>query len=221
MTMIDYDYIPWVSLALLGAYHGLNPGMGWLFAVALGLQERSRAAVMRAFGPIAAGHALSVAIVIALVGVARVWIDPQVLLVVSAGALVSFGLYKLLVPLSHPRWVGMRVTPRDLATWSFLMATAHGAGLMLIPVLLQQSPDATAHAAHEDHALMTTSVSGLSAPELAALGVHTGAMYLAMAAIAIVVFERFGLAILRRAWFNLDRVWAGALIMAGVLTLAL
>ena len=222
--MIDYDYIPWVSLALLGAYHGLNPGMGWLFAVALGLQERSRAAVIRAFGPIAAGHALSVAIVIALVGVVQTWIDPDVLLVISAVALVGFGLYKLLKPLSHPRWVGMRVTSRDLATWSFLMATAHGAGLMLVPVLLRQSSETAAHAAHgthEEHALMMTSASGLSISELAALGIHTGAMYLAMGVIAIVVFEKVGLAILRRAWFNLDRVWASTLIVAGALTLIL
>jgi hypothetical protein len=224
MTVIDYDYIPWVSLALLGVYHGLNPGMGWLFAVALGLQERSRAAVIRAFGPIAAGHAASVAIVIGLVSVAEVWIDPDVLLVIGAGALVSVGLYKLLAPLSHPRWVGMRVTSRDLTVWSFLMATAHGAGLMLVPVLLHQSAASTAHAAHaghDDHALMMTSASGLSVSEMAALGVHTGAMYVAMAAVAIVVFEKAGLAILRRAWFNLDRVWAVALIAGGALTLAM
>jgi hypothetical protein len=220
--MFDNSYIPWIALALLGAYHGLNPGMGWLFAVALGLQERSRSAVIRAFGPIAAGHAASVAIVIAIVSVARVWIDPSVLMVIGGVALVSFGLYKLLAPFSHPRWVGMRVSHRDLAVWSFLMATAHGAGLMLVPVLLQHPPAAaaqTAEVVHHDHALMMSSASGLSMSEVAALGIHTGAMYVVMAAIAIVVFEKAGLRILRRAWFNLDGIWAGALIVGGVLTL--
>src|SRR3954454_18431217 len=102
------EYLPWLVLALLGGFHGINPGMGWLFAVALGLQERSRAAVLRAFGPIALGHATSVAVVVAVVGVLQFWIAPEALHVLGAGALVVFGLYKLLTPMSHPRWVGMR-----------------------------------------------------------------------------------------------------------------
>jgi hypothetical protein len=214
------EYLPWLVLALLGGFHGVNPGMGWLFAVALGLQERRRAAVLRAFGPIALGHAASVAVVVALVGVAQLWIAPDGLRVLGASALVVFGLYKLLAPLSHPRWVGMRVGARDLTVWSFLMATAHGAGLMLVPVLLEL-PIADAHAAdaHADHALMLVSPGGLSGVELAAVGVHTAAMYLVMAAIALVVFERVGIAIVRRAWFNLDRLWAGSLIAAGMGTL--
>ena len=99
-------YVPWLTLGLLGAYHGLNPGMGWLFAVALGLQERSRAAVLRAFGPIALGHATSIAVVAGAVGVARAWVTPGLLEVVGASALLTFGLYKWLRPLSHPRWSG-------------------------------------------------------------------------------------------------------------------
>jgi hypothetical protein len=215
------EYLPWLVLALLGGFHGVNPGMGWLFAVALGLQERSRAAVLRAFGPIALGHAASVAMVVALVGAVQLWIAPEGLRVLGASALVVFGLYKLLAPMSHPRWVGMRVGARDLTVWSFLMATAHGAGLMLVPVLLEL-PIADAHAAadtHADHALMMTTPGALTGAELAAVGVHTAAMYLAMGAIALVVFEKVGVAIVRRAWFNLDRVWAGALIAAGMGTL--
>src|ERR671938_302645 len=133
---------PWITLALLGAYHGLNPGMGWLFAVALGLQEGSRVAVLRAFGPIALGHAASVAMIVALVGALQAAVDPTLLRWVGAGALLAFGMYKLLTPLSHPRWVGMRVNGRDLTAWSLLMATAHGAGLMLVPLLLRLPPDA-------------------------------------------------------------------------------
>jgi len=133
------EYLPWLVLALLGGFHGVNPGMGWLFAVALGLQERSRAAVLRAFGPIALGHAASVTMVVALVSAVQVWLAPEGLRVLGASALVAFGLYKLLAPLSHPRWVGMRVGARDLTVWSFLMATAHGAGLMVVPVFVGMS----------------------------------------------------------------------------------
>ena len=218
------EHLPWITLALLGAYHGLNPGMGWLFAVALGLQEQSRAAVLRAFGPIALGHAASVAAIVALVAALQTAADPNILRVAGAGALVAFGLYKLLAPLSHPRWVGMRVGPRDLASWSFLMATAHGAGLMLVPVVLRLPPGALSHidhGAYVEHMAMASAAGGMTAAEVAAVGVHTLAMFAVMAAVAIVVFEQVGLAILRRAWLNLDRVWAGALIGAGGLMLAL
>jgi hypothetical protein len=218
------EYVPWLSLALLGAYHGLNPGMGWLFAVALGLQERSRAAVIRAFGPIALGHAASVGAVVALVAAAHAALDATMLRFVAAGALLIFGLYKLLAPLSHPRWVGMRVNARDLATWSFLMASAHGAGLMLVPLVLRLPPEAVSqagHSAHAEHMAMVSAAAGMTAVELAAVGVHSLAMFVVMAAVALVVFEKVGLAILRRAWLNLDRVWAAALIGAGLLTLLL
>ena len=215
---------PWLTLILLGTFHGLNPGMGWLFAVALGLQEQRRAAVLRAFGPIALGHAASIAVVVGALGLARAWVTPGILEVVGASALLSFGLYKWLRPLSHPRWVGMRVHGRDLAAWSFLMATAHGAGLMLVPVLLRLPTAGTAHAAHLGHTAPAgqATTAAMAVPritELIPIGVHTLAMFLAMGLIAIVVYEKVGLAILRRAWFNLDRVWAGALVAAGVLTL--
>src|SRR5690349_24697003 len=97
---------PWLTLALLGAFHGLNPAMGWLFAVALGLQERSRSAVLRAFAPIALGHAASVAAVVALVTIAQVFVTPQILQILGAIGLIGFGIWKLLVN-AHPRWVGM------------------------------------------------------------------------------------------------------------------
>jgi hypothetical protein len=227
---------PWLTLAALGAYHGLNPAMGWLFAVARGLQDNSRAAVIRAFAPIALGHAISVAAIVSLVGVAQTVINVDALRIIGAAALVLFGLYKLLAPMSHPRWVGMRVNFRDLTLWSFLMATAHGAGLMLIPVLLRLPPVATAHfghasqadhvahaahVAHAEHMTMMSATMALPVAEAVAVAVHTLAMFAAMAAIAVVVYEKLGLAILRRAWFNLDAVWAVALISAGVLAFIL
>jgi hypothetical protein len=219
---------PWLTLALLGAYHGINPAMGWLFAVALGLQERSRTAVLRAFAPIALGHAASVAAVVALVVAAQALVDLGVLRLIGAGVLVIFGIYKLLAPMSHPRWVGMQVNFRDLTSWSFLMSTAHGAGLMLMPVLLRlpngaapAADNAAAHADHAAHAAHMQMASAVAAPtvEFVAVAIHTAAMFLVMAAIAVVVFEKLGLAILRRAWVNLDLIWAAALIVTGALSL--
>lgn len=221
--------IPWLTLALLGAYHGLNPGMGWLFAVARGLQERSRAAVLRAFGPIALGHALSVAVVVAIVAATNTLVSSTEIRLAGAGTLILFGCYKLLAPMSHPRWVAMRVNARDLTAWSFLMSTAHGAGLMLVPVVVrlsEKSTDATStalaahegHAGHIHHTVATSSSGGVAFAEFAAVGLHSLAMFLVMGAIAVIVFERVGLAVLRRAWFNLDRIWAVALIAAGGVT---
>jgi hypothetical protein len=207
------DLWPWLALAGLGAYHGLNPAMGWLFAVALGLQERSRRAVLRALAPIALGHEASIALVVLLVGGLELVAAPGVLRVAGAVALVLFGLYKFLRPRSHPRWVGMRVTPRELVLWSFLMSSAHGAGLMLFPVLL----GLPAHN-HAD-ALPAVALGGVAAQDVAAVLLHTLAMLLAMGAVALLVYEKLGLGVLRRAWVNLDLVWAAAVVVAGAATL--
>jgi len=123
-------------LALLGAYHGLNPGMGWLFAVGLGLQEGSRRAVLGALVPIAIGHELSVAVVVLVLGGLAATTPAAGVRALGAVGLVGFGAWKLLRPNRHPRWVGFRVSRPQLARWSFLMSSAHGAGLMLVPVLV-------------------------------------------------------------------------------------
>ncbi len=210
---------PWLALALLGAYHGLNPAMGWLFAVALGLQEQRRGAVLQALPPIALGHATAVLLAVLVIGVARFVVPFDVLRYACAGALILFGLYKL-ARRRHPRWVGMRVGFRDLTAWSFLMASAHGAGLMLVPVLLgfssTEQPQG-AHGVHADHAAITGSATMLA--DLAVVGLHTLAMLAVMGAIAIVVYEKLGVMILKRTWFNLDLLWAGALVGAGLITL--
>jgi hypothetical protein len=212
---------PWAALLLLGAYHGLNPGMGWLFAVARGLQEQRRKAVLQSLLPIALGHALSIALVVLLVGGAQAFAPPGPLRTAGAVVLILFGLFKFLRPRAHPRWVGMRIGSGELAVWSFLMATAHGAGLMLFPVLLAlpaaaQETQAGAHG-HAAHGL------GLGAASLALDGaavlVHTLAMLVVMGVLALVVYEKLGLAILRRAWINLDLIWAIAIVAAGLFTL--
>ena len=220
----ESHYWPWLALAALGAYHGLNPAMGWLFAVALGLQERRLGAVLRAFPPIALGHLLAISAAVLVVGVAQIVVPLDVLRYVGAGALILFGLYKL-VGSKHPRWVGMRVGFKDLTAWSFLMASAHGAGLMLVPVLLKLSPPAEPtmqgmhadHAGHAAHAGMAASTTALA--DLAAVGLHTLAMFVVMGSIAVVVYEKFDVMILKSAWFNVDLLWAGALVAAGVVTL--
>jgi len=193
--------------------------MGWLFAVALGLQERRRGAVLQALPPIALGHALSILLAVLLIGIAQIVIPLDLLRYVCAGLLILFGLYKL-VKRKHPRWVGMRVGLRDLTAWSFLMSSAHGAGLMLVPILLRLSEPTQGshdHGVHAAYAGMTGSATVLA--DLAAVGLHTLAMFAVMGAIAVVVYEKLGVMILKRTWFNLELLWAGALVGAGVITL--
>lgn len=203
---------PWLTLALLGAYHGINPAMGWLFAVARGLQEKSRTAVLQALLPITLGHGLSIGLFILVINAAQLVTAPNLLRVGAAITLVLFGAYKFFAPHSHPRWVGMRVSRSELVLWSFLMASAHGAGLMLLPVLFALAP-----AEHGSH---TGASSGsMLALDGGAIAVHMLAMLVVMAAVAIVVYEKVGLAILRRAWINFDAVWAVTIVVAGLLTL--
>jgi hypothetical protein len=202
---------PWVTLALLGAYHGVNPGMGWLFAVSRGLQEKRGGAVAGALPPIALGHALSIGLTLAVVAAGRFSFGVAPTRWVAAIVLVAFGIAKL-VRHRHPRWVGMRVGFASLFAWSFLMASAHGAGLMLVPLFV------TGAMGPACHARAGLSLSAPSGYVYAAL-VHTGAMLAAASAIAFVVYYRVGVAILRRAWFNLDRVWAAALVISGVAAL--
>jgi hypothetical protein len=208
---------PWILIALLGAYHGLNPAMGWLFAVALGMQERDRRAVLRALPPIAIGHELSLALVAGLVLGLGVLTDTSSLHLAAGVALIAFGVFRFVKPRAHPRWTTQRVSPRELTWWSFLMSSAHGAGLMVVPVLLGLG---ATDAAANDHALEHVSlVSGSLPASGLALLLHVGAMVLVAGAVAVFVYEHVGLAILRKAWINLDAVWAGAFVLAGVLTL--
>jgi hypothetical protein len=206
---------PWIALAGLGAFHGLNPAMGWLFAVALGLHRGSRSAVVRALLPIAAGHALSVGLIIVVIGALRLLVDLTMLEVSAAIMLIIFGVYRLLA--RHRGRAGMQVSGAQLLFWSFLMATAHGAGLMLIPVLLGM-PIGAPHPEHTDMAALA-SLSSSVGTALAALAVHTVAMLVIAGAVAVVVYEWAGLAFLRRGWINLDLVWVFALIGAGLILL--
>jgi hypothetical protein len=212
------DPWPWLTLVGLGAYHGINPGMGWLFAVALGMQEKSRRAVLAAIPPIALGHALSIGVVGSLLWLARASLPEKALRYSAAAILVGFGFYRL-ARSRHPRWVGMRVGFRDLTLWSFLMASAHGAGLMLVPIFLgwphNEHAEPLEPLSHAGYLQMAAFASPLR--WLMAVGVHSTGHLLVAVLIALLVYEKLGLALLRRVWFNLDLLWMIALIMSGAL----
>jgi len=207
----------WKAMLALGAYHGINPGMGWLFAVALGMQRRSVRGVWRALPPIALGHAVAVTIVLAAAATASFVVPVYVLKAVIATMLIALGSYRLWRH-RHPLFGGMQVGFRDLTIWSFLVASAHGAGLMLLPWVMTMPADVSAAAGdHAAHA-MSMSVGGPWVG-LLAVGAHTVAYLCVMTLAAWVVYCRLGLAFLRTAWFNLDWVWAGALTITGVAVL--
>jgi hypothetical protein len=214
---------PWIALALLGAFHGINPGMGWLFAVALGMQDGSARAVWRALPPLALGHALAIAAAVAVVAVAGVAIPAEPLRWTVAVMLLGLGGWRV-VRCRHPRFGGMRVGTRDLTAWSFLMASAHGAGLMVLPFLLGSTEASVAHAHHDHAAHMAQAVSPASAGLATIAGatlVH-GAGYLIVTTLAAwIVYRYVGVAMLRRAWINLDLVWALALVVTGIVALAM
>jgi hypothetical protein len=217
---------PWISLAALGAFHGLNPAMGWLFAVSLGLQERRLRAVTMALGPIALGHALAIGIAAVAVATLGLVIPQRLLLILGGAALLGFAAYKVATRFRHPRWVGMRIGPRELVLWSFLMASAHGAGLMLVPVLVGLRGDGVssvmAHADHLGHmGHQPPGADDSLLPALAAVGLHSFAMLAVAGTIAVVVYQKVGLEVLRRAWVNLDLIWVGALVVVGGMALGL
>jgi hypothetical protein len=209
----------WATLAVLGVYHGVNPAMGWLFAVSRGMQERNRRAVFRSLVPIAIGHEASIALVAALVLLLSTSTDPMELRIGAATVLVGFGIFRFVKPRAHFRWTSMRVTDRELTLWSFLMSTAHGAGLMIAPVLigLQGTIDRSGAQAHDrsDLSLLDASI-GVGAVGIA---LHVIAMLLVMGVVAVVVYERLGLKVLRTAWINTDALWAGAFVLAAFITL--
>ncbi len=208
------------ALLLLGAVHGLNPGMGWLFAVALGLQERRRRALWGALPPLAAGHAAAIAIAVAAAGLLGRALPVDALEWLVAALLIALGAIKL-VRHRHPRG-GMRVGARDLAIWSLAMATAHGAGLMVLPLVLG-APEHSLHSTDAGHAgwMAMAGVTGASLPALWATLLHSAGYLAATMLAAVLVYEKLGVGILRRAWVNVDLVWAGALMVTGVLTVLL
>ncbi len=198
---------PWLTLLGLGAFHGLNPAMGWLFAVALGQHQRSRGVVLLSLLPIAFGHALAVAAVVAVVVALGIVIDQEVVRLAAGLLLLGWAFYHAVFGHRHRVRVGMQAGMLGLAVWSFLMATAHGAGLMLVPVVLPLCLTATP--------AQELTAAGSLPLSLAAVGIHTLAMLAVTGVVALLVYEWIGLAFLRRGWVNLDLIWILALAGAG------
>lgn len=204
----------WLML-LLGAYHGINPGMGWLFAVALGMQEQRGSAVAKSLVPIALGHALAIGSVVMMAAFLGGALPLLAVRCSVAALLLALGIFSLLRHW-HPRWVRMRVGFRDLTTWSFLMASAHGAGLMVIPVLLGSSTvQAQSHLSEHSH--MSAAANPLAG--VLATGIHTAGYLAVTGLIAWAFYRKLGLALLRKTWFNFNLVWGAALVATGLFTL--
>lgn len=202
---------PWLTLAGLGMFHGLNPAMGWLFAVALGQHRQSRKAVLNALLPIALGHFAATALVaLAFVGLGVI-VDQRPLRWLGAALLIGWATYHALYGHRQRVRFGMRTGFLGLGAWSFLMASAHGAGLMLVPALIPLCLSGT-----PARGLLS---GGSLVVAVLAIGLHALAMLLVTGTVALLVYQWLGLGFLRRGWINLDFIWTAALIVAGALLL--
>src|SRR6266550_4380866 len=209
MNPVPTELWPWLALAGLGAFHGLNPAMGWLFAVALGLHRHNRRIVLLSPLPVALGHALSIAMVAGAFLWAGLVIDLRAVRIGAGLLLIGWALYHWRYGHRHRVRIGMQAGLAALAVWSFLMATTHGAGLMLWPVLMPLCFST---------ASQPLSIGPLPTA-LLGIAVHTLAMLTVTTAVAVAVYEWIGLEILRRAWLNIDLIWILALFLAGGLLL--
>jgi hypothetical protein len=197
-------------LAGLGAFHGLNPAMGWLFAVALGLHRGGRRVVLVSLLPIALGHAAAVLAAVLAVLAFGAFLDPVLLRRLCGLVLIAWAVWHAAYGHRHRVRFGMTTGMAGLAAWSFLMATAHGAGLMLIPLL---PPLGVALGLHAHYHGGPTAAIGQA---LAAIAVHSGAMLATTGIVAVLVYNWVGVRVLRRGWVNLDLVWTAALVGVGV-----
>jgi hypothetical protein len=202
------SFSPWVAIAALGAYHGLNPAMGWLFAVALGLHRKRRAIVFLSLVPILVGHTLSIGFVLYVALALGIFIDEHILYRLAGIVLLAWAGWHALYGHRRRVRVGMQTGLVGLGFWSFLMATAHGAGLMLLPLALPLCMSGTPGS--------ELTANGSLATGLAVVGVHTGAMLSVTAAIAAVVYEWLGVGVLRSGWINFDLLWSIALAASGI-----
>ena len=209
MSVAPAQLWPWLALVGLGFFHGINPTMGWLFAVALGLQRQSRRIVLLSWIPIAIGHAGAVALVLVAVLALGLVVDSATLSRVAAAMLLGWALWHAVRGHRQRLRVGMQTGLVGLALWSFVMSSAHGAGLMLIPIVL---PLCLSNAPSGQ-----LTASGSMPVGLAALAVHTAAMLVTITAVSLIVYEWVGLAFLRAGWVNLNLIWIAALALCGVL----
>jgi len=213
------DWTPawlWLAVIASGLYHGINPGMGWPLAVSAGLMQRSSRALVSALGPLAVGHLLAMLLVILPFALLLTLVEWQRPIRIGASLLViAFGIYRL-VDRRHPRTLA-RIPPAQLGLWSFAVAIAHGAALMLVPIYLGLCRGADAGRGHE--AAGTLIDANLSMAVLVSI-VHAGAMIAAGGCVAWLVYRHLGLKFVSRGWFNLDAIWAASLVLVGSIALA-
>jgi len=207
---------PWLALTGLGMFHGVNPAMGWLFAVALGLHRQRRQVVLLSLAPIALGHALSISVVIAALMLLGVVVDHRMVRMAAGVILIAWAIYHWRYGHRHRVRVGMRTGFAGLTLWSFLMATGHGAGLMLVPALMPLHMTHTHGQAGHGHPIMGEGSLWIA---IAAVGVHTLAMLLVTGVVAVITYEWLGLGFLRRGWINFDVLWTIVLLATGTLLL--
>ena len=212
---IDTAAALWWAVVVSGIYHGVNPAMGWPLAVSAALMDRAEGSLFKALGALAAGHMLAMAAILFPFTVLFFLAQWQREIQIAAACLViALGIF-LLCNRRHPRFLA-RVPPSRLALWSFLVAMAHGAGLMLVPIYLGICRTVETNAGHA--AAQDLMGSNAEIAVLVAL-VHTGAMTLSGGLIALGVYRWLGLRFLSRAWFNLDLIWALSLVLVGALSL--
>ena len=202
MSVTQSALWPWLALAGLGLFHGVNPAMGWLFAVALGLHRNSERVVFLSLAPIALGHAAAILVVLAVALGLGLIVDYPLLARIAGLVLLAWALWHATYGHRGPVRVGMQTGLAGLVIWSFMMATAHGAGLMLIPAVMSLCRAAAPAVSAEDSLPIAA----------AALAVHTGVMLATIGAVSLLVYRWAGLEFLRRGWINLDRLWIAALI---------
>lgn len=207
----------WFAVIASGLYHGLNPGMGWPLAVSAGLMQRSSRALAAALGPLAIGHLLAMLLVLLPFAMLVALVEWQRAIRIGAScAVIGFGLYRL-IDQRHPRALA-RIPPAQLGLWSFAVAIAHGAALMLVPIYLGLCQEADPDRTHEAAGALIN--ANLTMAVLVSV-VHAAAMITAGGCLAWLVYRYLGLKFVSRSWFNLDTVWAASLVLVGAIALAL
>jgi hypothetical protein len=220
LNLSGADWTPaalWLAVVASGLYHGVNPGMGWPLAVSAGLMERSPRALVAALGPLTVGHLLAMLAVILPFALLVALVEWQRQIQIGASLLViGFGVFRF-VDRRHPR-VLARIRPTQLGLWSFAVAIAHGAGLMLVPIYLGLCRAADPGKGHEAAGALIGANLGMA---LLVSVVHSVAMIAAGGSLAWLVYRILGLKFVSRSWFNLDATWAVSLVLVGALSLAL
>jgi hypothetical protein len=217
LNVPELDWAPatlWLAVVASGLYHGVNPGMGWPLAVSAGLMQRSSGALARALWPLTIGHLLALLVVILPFSVLVVLVRwPREIQVGASVLVIGFGIFQLFR--HHPRALA-RIRPMQLGLWSFAVAIAHGAGLMLVPIYLGLCRASGPDSGHEAIGALINASFGMA---VLVSGLHSVAMIVAGGLLAWLVFRYLGLKFVSRSWFNLNWVWGLSLIFVGALSL--